>query len=172
MSWSSTVWSYCLINSKLISPHLNTSYFLSLTDNSPEVEKTSPGESNNAKLINVRCRKTRTHTHTHTSGDVSGSLFLYVSYMCAFEPPTPQESGAKLCTLYSPRWQTAPLWWVTRPKRPWCSCWCRTAPPPSPPASPCSTAGTWSSVRRFVKISLSFTVTALVNGVLEFEGLP
>lgn len=39
--------SYCLINSKLISPHLNTSYFLSLTDSSPEVEKTSPGESKN-----------------------------------------------------------------------------------------------------------------------------
>lgn len=42
-----TAWSYYLIDSKLISPHLNTSYFLSLTESSPEVEKTSPGESNN-----------------------------------------------------------------------------------------------------------------------------
>lgn len=59
-----------------------------------------------------------------------------------------QVSGATPCILSSPRWQIACLWWATKPRKPWCFCWCRTAPPPSPWASPCSTAATSSSARR------------------------
>lgn len=64
-----------------------------------------------------------------------------------------QESGARLYTLSSPRSQTVSLWWATKQRKPWCSSWCRTAPPPSPWVSRCSTGATSSFARRFVNLT-------------------